>query len=108
METVFPHLVQENLLTQGEKDKLCSLSSAYLSDEAKITYLVEKVLPKKGKTSLPRFLKCLECTADGTGHIELAEFIKGKVSELKEGNVNIRKGSLYTHQILCYMFKVTT
>ena len=92
METVFPYLVQEDLLTQGERDKLCSLSSAFSSDDEKITYLVE-VLPKKGKTVLPRFLKCLESTASGTAHLELCDFIRGKVDELREENdSNFREG----------------
>ena len=92
MEMIFPYLVQENLLTQGEKEKLCSLSSTLVSDDAKIDYLVEKVLPKKGKTVLSRFIKCLECTASGTAHIELAEFIKSKAYELKEENILLHKG----------------
>ena len=108
METVFPHLVQENLLTQEEKNKLCSLSSTFLSDEAKITYLVEKVLPKKGKTALPRFLKCLECTAGGTAHIELAEFIRGKANELREGNLKVQKGISYSQQMLYMLYRFTT
>lgn len=94
METVFPYLVQENLLTQGEKDKLCSLSSFLSSDESKITYLVERVLPKKGRTVLPRFLKCLESTASGTAHKELAEFIKTKGRELsKEDAKHFQNGT---------------
>ena len=84
MDSLFPHLVQEDLLTQGEMDKLCGLSSAFGSDDRKINYLVEKVLPKKGSTALSRFLKCLECTSRGTAHLELADFIKSKAHELKE------------------------
>ena len=84
MDSLFPHLVQEDLLTQGEMDKLCGLSSAFASDDKKINYLVEKVLPKKGRTALPRFLKCLECTSRGTAHLELADIIKSKAHELKE------------------------
>ena len=92
METIFPYLVQENLLAQGEKEKLCGLSSTFTSDDAKIDYLVEKVLPKKGKTALSRFVKCLECTASGTAHIELADFIKSKVYELKEEDALFHEG----------------
>ena len=91
METVFPYLVQEDLLTQREKDKLCSLSSALPSDEAKITYLMN-VLPKKGRNALPRFLKCLECTAGGTAHIELAHIITRKVNEFRGGDNDAPKG----------------
>ena len=92
METVFPYLVQEDLLTQGERDKLCSLSSAFSSDDTKITYLVHE-LPRKGKTALPRFLKCLESTASGTAHLELSDFIRRKADELrKENNSNFREG----------------
>ena len=82
METIFPYLVQEDLLTQGEMDNLCGLSST--SDNTKINYLVEKVLPRKGRAALPRFLKCLEYTASGTAHVELANFIRAKAYELKE------------------------
>ena len=103
IETVFPHLVQKNLLTEGEKNKLCSLSSAFLSDEAKITFLVGDVLPKKGKTALPRFLDCLECTAGGTAHIELAEIIREKANKLRESNLKVQKGISYSHSMLCYI-----
>jgi hypothetical protein len=96
METIFPHLVQENLLTDGDKEMLCGLSTSLQTDRGKINYLVEKVLPKKGRTALPRFLKCLECTASGTAHIELADFIKSKVYELKEEDTFSSKG---IHQI---------
>ena len=91
MDSLFPHLVQEDLLTQGEMDKLCGLSSAFASDDKKISYLVEKVLPKKGRTALPRFLKCLECTSRGTAHLELADIIKSKAHELKE-DISPHKG----------------
>ena len=95
MDIIFPYLVQENLLTQGEKEKLCGLSSTFISDDAKIDYLVEKVLPKKGKTSLSRFVKCLECTASGTAHIELADFIKSKAYEMKEEDTPLHEGMHY-------------
>ena len=93
METIFPYLVQENLLTPGEKEKLCGLSSTLTSDDAKIDYLVEKVLPKKGKTALSRFVKCLECTESGTAHTELADFIKAKTYELKKEDISLCKGT---------------
>ena len=92
MKTIYPYLVQENLLTHEEKEMLCGLSISLTSDQAKINYLVEKVLPKKGRTALSRFLKCLECTASGTAHIELADFIKSKVHELKDEDTLLHKG----------------
>ena len=92
MDTIFPYLVQEDLLTQGEMDKLCGLSSTLISDDKKINYLLEKVLPKKGRTALPRFLKCLECTSRGTAHVELANIIKSKAYELKEDDIPLHKG----------------
>ena len=95
METVFPYLVQEDLLTQGEKAKLCSLSSTLSSDDEKITYLID-LLPKKGRSALPRFLKCLESTASGTAHLELSDFIRRKADEHSKDNdaiSNFRKGS---------------
>ena len=92
MESIFPYLVQEDLLTQGEKEKLCCLSSTLTSDDTKINYLMEKVLPKKGKTALPRFLKCLVSTASGTAHVELADFIKHKAYELKKEDALFHKG----------------
>ena len=91
LETVFPYLVQEDLLTQGEIEKLCVLSLMPDDHDAKINYLVEKVLPKKGRTALPRFLKCLECTASGTAHIELANFIKATACEQKRDDI-LHKG----------------
>lgn len=99
METIFPYLVQENLLTPGEKEKLCSLSST--SDKEKIDYLVEKVLTKKGKTALSRFVKCLECTASGTGHIDLANLIKAKAHELEKKDSSLYyKGMYFYYRIL--------
>ena len=100
METIFPYLVQENLFTQGEKEKLCGLSSTLTSDKDKIDYLVEKVLPKKGKTALSRFVKCLECTASGTGHIDLANLIKAKAYELKKEDTSLHKGMHFYYIVL--------
>ena len=96
LETVFPYLVQEDLLTQEEMEKLCVPS--LMSDDAKINYLVEIVLPKKGRTALPRFLKCLECTASGTAHVELANFIKATACEQKKDDI-LHKGIILTEYV---------
>ena len=103
METIFPYLVQEDLLTQGEINKLCGLSPSLTDDDKKISYLVEKVLPKKGRTALSRFVKCLECTSSGTAHIELANFIKTKAYALKEEDISLHKGIC---TMLCTMVSV--
>ena len=99
METIFPYLVQENLLTREDKEKLCGLSPTLTSDKEKIDYLVEKVLPKKGKTALSRFVKCLERTASGTGHIDLADFIKAKAYELKTEDTSLHKSMYFYYKI---------
>ena len=83
MENVFPYLVEENLLTQDEQEMLCSISSTLSSDNKKITHLV-KILPKKGSTALPRFLKCLRRAARGTAHEELADLLRKEALKVTE------------------------
>ena len=101
MDTVFPYLVQEDLLTQDEQEKLCSISSTMSSDKKKITYLVN-ALPQKGSTALPRFLKCLECTASGTAHNELADFIRSKVDQVREHKMSSPAGMICMTCIALY------
>lgn len=70
LEMLFPHLVQEGLLTKRETVRLQSLSPVFPDDDSKIDYLL-KILPTKGKNSLRRFMRCLHRTEDGTAHDEL-------------------------------------
>ena len=82
-ETIFPHLVQANLLTRREQGHLQSFNTS-LSEDQKITKLIN-LLPKKGSDALQRFVSCLWDTADGTGHAELADFIQSRVVPLHKG-----------------------
>ena len=74
LEVLFPHLVQEGLLTRREKERLHSLSQAFPDDDSKIDYLL-MILPTKGKNALRRFMRCLNRTEDGTAHDELIRFM---------------------------------
>lgn len=74
LEELFPHLVQEGLLTWREVERLQSRSSSLSGDGPKIDHLL-KILPKKGKNSLRRFLRCLQRTEAGTAHDELARYM---------------------------------
>ena len=74
LEVLFPHLVEEGLLTRREIERLHSLSQAFPDDDSKIVYLL-KILPTKGKNALKRFMRCLHKTEDGTAHDELIRFM---------------------------------
>ena len=82
LEMLFPHLVQEGLLTKCEMERLHSLSSTFRDDDSKkIDYLL-KILPTKGKNALKRFARCLHRTEDGTAHDELIRY-------MIEGSINV-------------------
>ena len=65
---VLPHLIQHQLLTSEERE---SLMLDTRTESWKITYLLN-TLPRKGKHALKEFIACLEGSAEGTGHKELA------------------------------------
>ena len=80
LEMLFPHLVQEGLLTKREMERLQSLSPTFPDDDSKIDYLL-KILPTKGKNALKRFARCLHRTEDGTAHDELIRYmIEGPIN----------------------------
>lgn len=56
------------------------MSPTFPTDEAKIDHLL-KILPKKGRSAIKRFVKCLRETAVGTAHDELADFIENGAEE---------------------------
>ena len=69
---VLPHLIQHQLLTREERE---SLMLDTRTEPWKIAYLLD-TLPRKGKHALKKFIACLEGSAEGTGHKELAEDLK--------------------------------
>jgi hypothetical protein len=81
LEMLFPHLVQEGLLTRREMERLQSLSPTFRDDDSKIDYLL-KILPSKGKNALKRFVRCLHRTQEGTAHDELIRY-------MVEGPINV-------------------
>ena len=76
LEQIFPHLHQNNLLTDSEQDKLHS-TNEHWSRKEKITKLVTS-LPRKGSDVLSRFHDCLTRSANGTAHMELADILRSK------------------------------
>ena len=90
LEMLFPHLVQEGLLTRRETERLQSLSPVFPNDDSKIDYLL-KILPTKGKNALRRFVRCLQRTEDGTAHDELIRCMV-EVCTLGEDSINVNAG----------------
>ena len=90
LDMLFPHLVQEGLLTRREMERLQSSSPVFTDDDdAKIDYLL-KILPTKGKNALRRFVRCLHRTEDGTAHDELIRYMIEECSPgAHEGLINI-------------------
>ena len=80
------------LLTGPEEERLQSLSQTFSTDEAKVDHLL-KILPKKGRSALKRFVKCLRETAEGTAHDELADFIENGAVESKTSPNNAEPDS---------------
>ena len=101
IEVLFPHLVQEGLLTRHEKERLQSLSSVFSDDDSKIDHLL-KILPTKGKNALRRFVRCLRRTEDGTAHDELIRYMieTYSVEEDSSDTKNLRrpKAGTYIYQ----------
>ena len=82
LDEIFPHLCQHHLLTSAEKQEL--LNPMYTSNH-KIHKLITWI-PRKGCDALHRFIICLKHSADGTGHLELADTLEKQT----------RKGRQYT------------
>ena len=76
---IFPHLNQQRLLTYSEQEKLNN--ERFTTDE-RIDELL-KWIPKKGYDALERFVKCLENSADGTGHGELASSLEVEMRRIR-------------------------
>ena len=74
LEVLFPHLVQEGLLTRYEMERLQHLSPTLPDEASKVDHLL-KIIPRKGKKALKRFVKCLQRTEDGTAHDELVRLM---------------------------------
>ena len=87
LEVLYPHLVQESLLTRYEMERLQSLGSTLPDDAAKIDHLLT-ILPRKGKKSLKRFVRCLLITQNGTAHDELARCM---IDVATEGETSINR-----------------
>ena len=78
LEQVFPHLCQQRLLSYSEQEKL---KNERFTTSERIDDLV-KWIPMKGSDALARFSKCLENSADGTGHGELASLLKKEIGRI--------------------------
>ena len=70
MEMLTTHLIQNELLTKAEYEKLAGQSSYNQSQ-----YFVLTVLPNKGPSGFERFLKCLEEEKEHLGHQELFQLL---------------------------------
>ena len=68
------------------------MSQTFSTDEAKVDHLL-KILPKKGRSALKRFVKCLRQTAEGTAHDELADFIEKSAVDSKTSPNNAEPDS---------------
>lgn len=99
LEQIFPHLCQQRLLSYSEQEKL---KNDRFTTHERIDDLV-KWIPKKGTDALARFIKCLENSADGTGHGELASSLKEEVGRIRSkqqhspGFLQSFKGNYYVY-----------
>lgn len=72
MDTLVPHLLKNNLLTQGEYEEI---------DRDKETprkqnqYFILKVLPRKGGNAFEKFLESLKAEKEHLGHQELVKLL---------------------------------
>ena len=69
LDEIFPHLCQHCLLTSNEKQEL--LNQTYTTNHR--IHKLMMWIPRKGSNALHRFITCLRHSADGTGHLELAD-----------------------------------
>ena len=77
LDEIFPHLCQHHLLTSTEKQEL--LNPMYTSNH-KIRKLMMWI-PRKGRNALHHFIICLRHSADGTGHLELADKLEKEATK---------------------------
>ena len=69
LDEIFPHLCQHCLLTSAEKQEL--LNQTYTTNHR--IHKLMMWIPRKGSNALHHFIICLRQSADGTGHLELAD-----------------------------------
>ncbi len=96
MKELYPHLVEQGLLTRREKELLQSENKP---DEDKADLLLSW-LPRKGDGTLKRFVTCLKKSSDGTAHGELANKIKVSVRNVLAGQEHTGNGRLLLSQQL--------
>ena len=92
------------------------MSQTFSTDEAKTDHLL-KILPKKGRSALKRFVKCLrESSTEGTAHDELADFIESNAVELKNNQMSsndtepvseINQGAVKGNKTRLYYYMIT-
>ena len=84
LDEIFPHLCQHHLLTSAEKQEL--LNPMYTSNH-KIHKLMMWI-PRKGSNALHHFIICLRQSADGTGHLELADKLEKEARKGRRHTTN--------------------
>ena len=70
MEMLTPHLIQNELITRSEYERIAGVSPWEQSQ-----YFVLKVLPSKGQGGFERFLKCLQEEKEHLGHQDLVQLL---------------------------------
>ena len=99
---VLPHLCEENLLNEDEQRlfKRSGIEPEH-TRERKITKLIN-ILPKQGRDSLRRFVKCLKSSQTGTDQ-ELAAIIEDQfsVSDTSGSIDESNTGTCICHTIKC-------
>ena len=88
LDEIFPHLCQHHLLTSAEKQEL--LNQTYTTNRR--IHRLMMWIPQKGSNinALHRFIICLRHSADGTGHLELADKLEKEAR--KERRYKTKKG----------------
>ena len=99
LDEIFPHLCQHCLLTSTEKQEL--LNQTYTTNH-KIHKLMMWI-PRKGSNALHHFIVCLRHSADGTGHLELADKLE---KEARKGWQSTKKGTLSDNCRVSYVYIV--
>ena len=85
VDAILRHLIQHSMLTPPQIEQLQS-KDVSATRAVKIDYLL-RWIPQKGSKALPKFIKCLRLSDEGTAgaHCQLADILEKRSQSTKPG-----------------------
>ncbi len=78
VQSLLPHLQEQELLTTHEYEKLTQ--EVHTKTPCELNHLLLRILPTKGEYAFERFLKCLTGADEHLGHRQLVKLLRRWIS----------------------------